>query len=93
MKYTIKNMKAGEPLEVDQLATFAHYVQGEQFRFVVLRMPDGETSLTHRESGKRVAVLPRLTLAHDYVDAGKRAIEALVKKHGEARVRGVLAGA
>ncbi len=78
------------PLEGEQLATFAHYVKGDQFRFLVLRMPDGEISLTHRDSLKRVRTLPLLTLSHDYVAAGHRAIDALIEKVGADRVHLVL---
>ena len=78
----------GEALEGEQLATFAHYVQGAQFRFVVLLMPDGSVSLTERGSGKRVS---QLTFGCDYVKTGKAVIDQLVEKHGAARVRAVFA--
>lgn len=90
----VKNPAPGTPLtmECEQLATFAKYVLGIQFRFVVLRIGD-TISLTERDSTARVCELPRLTLPSDYVGAGRRAIAALIEKHGADRVRGVLAGA
>lgn len=82
----------GQTLEGEQLATFAFYVQSQQFRFLVLHMPDGSISLTERKSGKRVAKLEAQATPSEYVQAGERALNALIQKHGEARVRAVLAG-
>lgn len=92
----VKNPAPGTPLtmECEQLATFAEYVLGVRFRFVVLRIGDGVDgviSLTERDSTARVCELPRLTLPSDYVGAGRRAISALIEKHGADRVRAVLA--
>lgn len=86
----------GERLACEQLATFAEYVQGEQFRFVVLRRPDThEINVTHRESTKRVAVISGLVdrLGVDWVAVGRDEIQKLVTKHGAPKVRSVLAGA
>lgn len=94
MKIVCVKSKDGQPLFGEQLATFAEYVQGVQFRFIVVRFEGGTLSLTHRESGSRVAVLePIGRTANDLIQCGRSAIKALVKKHGEARVRSVLAGA
>lgn len=82
----------GQTLEGEQLATFAFYVQSQQFRFLVLHMPDGSISLTERETGKRVAQLEFKATPTAYVQAGEDALRALIQKHGEARVRSVLAG-
>jgi hypothetical protein len=92
--------KDGTKHTVEQLGTFAFYVQGGQFRFVVTRAvhvgSDEAATVTHRASGKRVTGITYTTLAAargDYADAGKLAMTALIEKHGEARVRSVLAAA
>lgn len=85
----------GTRLEVPQLATFTHYIQGIQFRFVVTQeTPIAPVCVTHRASGfKVVSVLPSELGAgrSDYVVAGKMALARLIRDHGEARVRSVLA--
>ena len=89
--------KQGDTIELEQLATFAHYIQNEQFRFVVTReAPSLPIVVTHRASGKRVA---NITHSHqmaslgDLVGAAKLAIGELITKAGEARVRSVLSAA
>ena len=85
------------PIQAEQLATFAYYVQNIQFRFVVTRLPGCNVAVvTHRASGKRVTDVPHmlvLSALRDYAAAGRRAMDLLVQKHGEARVRSVLAAA
>jgi hypothetical protein len=89
--------KQGDTIELEQLATFAHYIQNEQFRFVVTReAPSLPIVVTHRASGKRVTdITPSQQMASlgDLVGAAKLAIGALIAKAGEARVRSVLSAA
>jgi hypothetical protein len=89
--------KQGDTIELEQLATFAYYIQNEQFRFVVTReAPSLPLVVTHRASGKRVTdITPSQQMASlgDLVGAAKLAIGALIAKAGEARVRSVLAAA
>jgi hypothetical protein len=45
--FMVKSSDGGK-IEAEQLATFAHYIQQEQFRFVVTRVPgDATVGLTH----------------------------------------------
>ncbi|SEJ85483.1 hypothetical protein [Achromobacter sp. NFACC18-2] len=97
MQKTFKVDTASGPVEAAQHATFAHYIQGVQFRFVVTQMP-GEhlPSVTHRASGKRVTSITVGDLSaalNDHKLAGKAALEAVIRRAGEARVRSVLAAA
>jgi hypothetical protein len=89
--------KQGDTIEIEQLATFAHYIQNEQFRFVVTReAPSLPLVVTHRASGKRVTdITPSQQMASlgDLVGAAKLAIGALIAKAGEAWVRSVLSAA
>lgn len=83
----------GAKIEAEQIATFAHYVQNIQFRFVVTRVPGAaEMAVTERTSGKSACKLPVMTLQSDALEAGKKALDALIAKHGAPRVRSVLAG-
>lgn len=86
----------GKPIEARQLATFAYYLQGEQFRFVVTELPLQLPGVTHRASGSRVCLLTPLEIQAargDYADAGKRALKKVIDRAGEARVRSALAAA
>lgn len=87
----------GTRVDVPQLATFTHYIQGIQFRFVVTQeTPIAPVCVTHRASGfKVVSVLPSELVAgrSDYVVAGKMALARLIRDHGEARVYTVLRAA
>jgi len=89
--------KQGDTIELEQLATFAHYIQNEQFRFVVTReAPSLPLVVTHRASGKRVANIThsqQMAALGDLVGAAKLAIGELIAKAGEARVRSVLSAA
>ena len=89
--------KQGDTVELEQLATFAHYIQNEQFRFVVTReAPSLPVVVTHRASGKRVTNIThshQMAALGDLVGAAKLAIGDLVAKVSEARVRSVLAAA
>lgn len=84
------------PKAVRQLATFAYYIQGIQFRFVVTQPPGEQAAVTHRASGKRVCHITHhnaLASLGDWVLAGKASLDILIQQHGEARVRSVLASA
>lgn len=89
--------KQGDTIEIEQLATFAYYIQNRQFRFVVTReLPTLPIVVTHRASGKRVADIThsqQMASLGDLVGAAKLAIIALIDKVGDARVRSVLAAA
>lgn len=81
-------------IEAEQLATFAHYIGGEQFRFVVTKLPhQNEVALTHRISGMRVTVIPQTSIiaaVGDYKVAAISALKALIDRAGEARVASTL---
>ena len=84
-------------VDAEQLATFAHYVQGGQFRFVVTRLhPHLPIMVTHRASTKAVCeVTPMgmMSANYDYAAAGRAALAKLIARVGEARVRSVLSSA
>lgn len=94
--FTARNA-AGEPLKVEQLATFATYIQGEQFRFVVTReAPLAMPVVTHRASGYKVCDIGYTSLSAalgDWAGAGRLALRNLVADKGEARVASVLRAA
>ncbi|SFD51628.1 hypothetical protein SAMN05216577_1285 [Pseudomonas citronellolis] len=76
-------------VEAEQLATFTHYLQAVQFRFVVTRLHGGRPAVTHRVSGKWIADIPQSTLAAcrgDYRDAGKLVLIDVIRRQGEERV-------
>ena len=89
--------KGGESLVAEQLATFAHYIGGVQFRFVVTKLPhEALPCVTHRASGSRVCGITANALIASLNDAkvaGISAIKQLCEKHGEARVASVLRAA
>lgn len=72
-------------------------VQGEKHWLIVHRSLHGESfSLTHYKSSKLLATIDTLTVAAcmgDKVDAAKLTFQKLIEKHGESRLRSVLAGA
>ncbi|MCA8110243.1 hypothetical protein [Burkholderia cepacia] len=84
-------------LIAEQLATFAYYIQGVQFRFVVTRLQGStEVAVTARNSGSKVAAVPFVSVQAslgDYVTAGKSALMKVIERAGEARVRSVLTAA
>ncbi len=97
---TTRTFKIATPkgfVEAEQHATFAYYIQREQFRFVVTReTPLSPFVVTHRKSGKRVCEITHTELAaciNNKEDAGKLALSKLIERAGEARVRSVLAAA
>ncbi|MFG7180679.1 hypothetical protein ACGYQ5_14220 [Burkholderia pseudomallei] len=86
----------GQKLDAEQLATFAHYIGNEQFRFVVTRLPGQHAVLTHRASGSKVVEIPymaQFASLGDYTVAGKAELEKLIARVGAARVASVLRGA
>lgn len=82
-------------IPAEQLATFAHYIQGEQFRFVVTRLPgQAVAKVTHRASGMGVAEIRHSAIVAarlDWAVAGRSAVDELVERLGAARVRSVIA--
>lgn len=97
MSKTFKVTGPNGAFDAEQLATFAHYIQGTQFRFVVTRLPGSTIAdVTHRASGKKVCSIPHISLqaaVSDYVVAGKSELKKLIERAGEARVRSVLSAA
>lgn len=93
--FMVADGDGNKTIEAEQLATFAYYIQGEQFRFVVTRHLS-TIALTQRASGKRVATIPydsvRCALG-DYKLAGESALRGVIDRAGEARVRSVLRAA
>jgi hypothetical protein len=89
--------KQGDTIELEQLGTFAFYIQNIQFRFVVTReAPAFPIVVTHRDSGKRVTDIThsqQMASLGDVVGAAKLALHALIEKAGESRVRSVLSSA
>lgn len=70
-----------------QLAEFTETIQGEVYNFVVARDKIGNKILTLKGSEKKIAGVPGQG-AH--LNGGKRALQAVISRHGEARVRSVL---
>ncbi|SPA25913.1 conserved hypothetical protein [Cupriavidus taiwanensis] len=95
--FLVAGTDGSKTIEAEQLATFAHYIQNVQYRFVVTRVPgDNSIGVTHRNSGKRVCTIAYGSVAaaaNDYKVAGLSALQALVTKVGEARVASALRAA
>ena len=98
------NLKDGGTKRVTQYARFKFAIQGEVYNFVVIEDLANPLfqNVTHVESRMRVtplavgaAYLPGLTSTKQagYVARGELALEQLIAKHGEARIRTVLAAA
>jgi hypothetical protein len=94
--FPIKNAD-GTTVQAEQLATFVHYIQAVQFRFVVTRGPGQQLPVvTHRASGLQVCALTVgdcMAALNDYKVAGQFALDNLIARVGAPRVRSVLAGA
>lgn len=92
-----KTFTTPQGLVLAKLATFTHYIENVQFRFVVTQEnPLHRPAVTHRVSGSRVCyITPTIQAAAlgDMLGAGKLAIEALIKEKGAARVFDVLSHA
>lgn len=80
---------SGSAIEVDQLATFTHYIKGRQFRFLVTRYA-GEISVTHRLTGLRICAASASSSLSDWALAGKGAVDALIAEKGVDCVADVL---
>lgn len=97
-RYTVEAV-GGERLDVRVLARFEAEVQGERFCFVLYKSIDSLTfTLAEFYSSKRIAKIDSESLKKwrgeiDYEKSGRAALEAVIAKHGEPRVRSVLAGA
>lgn len=92
-----------EPRSVTCFARFTRELQGEVYEFAVTRETSGiGQCLTHVASGKKVCSLgvpasflpayAKLASAQ-YRARGELSLDALIAKHGEARVRSVIASA
>lgn len=81
-------------VKAEQLATFTHYLEGQQFRFVVTRELDQPMPVvTHRASGFKVCAISgtsRAAAMGNWADAGKLALLNLVTDKGEARIASAL---
>ena len=88
----VADLSGQKTIAAVQLATFTHYIQNIAFGFSVTKLPNGEITLTHRKSGRRVAVISINQLAASvcYKTAGKLALARVIERAGEARVRSVL---
>lgn len=90
--------KNGErTIDAEQIATFAHYIDGKQFRFIVTRVVgSNRVSVTHRASGKSVAdVTFTSAQAHlgDMASAGRAVVDALVNRAAARHVAAILTAA
>ncbi|TES73982.1 hypothetical protein E2P84_20470 [Burkholderia cepacia] len=96
-KFMVAGLHGNRTVEAEQFATFAHYIQNVQFRFVVTHVPgDPAICVTHRDSGKRVCAIPFASIQAalgDYEAAAQSALKATIERAGEARVRAVLSAA
>lgn len=98
--FTLK-LKAGLTRRVPLFAAFSYTIQDEVFNFVVTGATSGVNKvLTHRESTKRVAdlgaspmFLKKFMAADSDVARGRVVLDELVAKHGEAKLRAILAAA
>ena len=89
----IGNDTDGRAVEAKQLATFAHYIKGHQYRFVVTSQDGCGPVVTHRLSGLQVCEMHNLKLGADFVPSAVAAIKSLVSRLGEDRVDDVLSRA
>lgn len=93
-KILVANRDGQKTIEAEHYATFAAYVEGTNYQFVVTRAP-GEygSKVTHRKSGYSLGPVESSHVAaanFDQKEAGKLALAAIIAKHGEARVAGSL---
>lgn len=89
-------LKDGAKGQAVQLATFAHYVAGKQFRFVVTMLEGYQAAVTHRASGMRVCSIPPTASTRTQVDAKRAGVEALrrlIERVGEPLVAAKLSEA
>ena len=87
----------GGKIQAEQLATFTHYIKGEQFRFVVTRIPGNNiAAVTHRISGLKVCDVPSIAVqasAGDWVVAGRTTLIKFIADRDEQRIYVVLRSA
>lgn len=91
--FMVAGSNRARTLPAQQLATFAHYLQGVQFRFVVTQLPNDQVRVTHRASGSSVTAVEWSTLSAcrgDHKGAGVMALKKLIDRVGEARIASVL---
>lgn len=94
--FLVANSSGGK-IQAEQLATFAHYIQSEQFRFVVTRIPGlNVAAVTHRHSGRRVCDVPSIGVQAamgDWQRAGRNALEAFLASRDQQHVARTLRAA
>lgn len=82
----VRGTTPGKRIDAEQLATFAYYIKGVQFRFIVTRLvASGERTVTHRASGLRLATVePGTVIAAfgDYATAGRMVVQSVIAQHG-----------
>lgn len=91
--FMVADANRSRTLVARQLATFAHYLEGIQFRFVVTQLPNDQVRLTHRATGTALTTVEWITLSAcrgDHKNAGVLALKKLIERVGEARVASVL---
>lgn len=86
----VRDQYGNKSIRAELFATFTAYVQGVAFQFVVTRAP-GQSGcvVTHKRSGFSLGPVLSAHVAvanFDYKLAGRRALAAIIEKHGEARV-------
>lgn len=87
--FMVADEEGGRTLPATQLASFTHYLNAIQFRFVVTQLRGEPFMVTHRASGREVCLLPARKLVAcrgDYKDAGKLALLDLITDTGEDKV-------
>lgn len=94
---TVAGSTPSTELQAEQLATFAAYIKGVQFRFLVTRLVGSNTvALTHRITGMRVCEIPMhsaISAAGDWIIAGRVALKKLLESKGEDRIHQALTAA
>ena len=92
-----KTFTTPQGLQLEQLGTFAEYINNRQFRFVITREhPSLPIQVTHRISGARVCPISHLQQAAclgDIVGAAKLALKHLIDAKGADSVYDVISRA
>lgn len=70
-----------------KLTEFTETIQGEEYSFVVARDEIGNRILTLKGSKKKIA---SVFGQGGHLNGGRRALQDVINRHGEARVRSVL---
>ena len=80
--------------QVEALASFWRCVRGVKLRFIVVRKPgESNAAVVHRDSLRHVCGLPEHSAsisASDWIVAGRRSVENLIKKYSEVHILYVL---